>query len=193
MAASSAGTRASHLSPLTVLLAVALGVLALMAGIQNASGNGASFEIYEGRAGAYAIIVGVLPEDTAVGAVHFSVTISDAETSRPITDAEVTLVAVNDSGQEVYQARAVNTPVQPVYYDANITFESAGAWTIRVDVESRDLGQASVDVPLEVREPALTPGAAGTLLFLAVIAVLVGGGIYVWRASKRALRDRDTK
>ena len=164
-----------------------------MAGVQIASGNGESFEIYEGRAGAYTITVGVLPEDTAVGAVHFSVTISDTETSRPITDAEVTLVALNDAGREVYQARALNTPVQPVYYDANITFESAGAWTIRVDVDSHDLGQASVDVPLQVREPALTPGATGTLLFFAVIAVLVGGGIYIWRASKRALRDRDTE
>ena len=192
MSASSAYAIPPDRAQLAMLLVAALGAVALMAGFEHTSANGDSVEIYRGRGGAYEITVGVLPEDTAVGAVHFSVTISDAQTSRPVTDAEVTLVALNDSGREVYQARAVNTPIQPVYYDANITFESAGAWTIRVDVETPELGQGSVDVPLEVREPLLTPGTAGTFLFLGVIVVLVGGGIYVWRASKRALRDRDT-
>ncbi len=171
-------------------LAVALAVVGAAADTGRAHANGGVVEIFRGTGGAYEIALGVLPEEAAVGAVHFAVTVSNAETPQPVTDAEVVLVAVDESGRPEYQARALNTPDEPLYYDANITFESAGSWTIRVDVNSPGLGRASVDVPLEVRDPLLTPGTSGTLLFVGTIAVLVGGGLFVWRSSTRALRKR---
>ncbi|MDA1348216.1 MAG: hypothetical protein O3A47_05025 [Chloroflexi bacterium] len=172
----------------TVLVVVLfLTGLALVNG--RALANGGTFEVFRGTDGPYEISVGVLPEDMAVGTVHFSVSLTDLQRSVPVTDAKVVLIASDESGEPIYEARAVNTPISPLYYDANITFQSAGQWTIRVDVDSGELGPASVNVALEVTEPSLTPGIAGSILFLAVTVVLVGGGLYVWRSSKRSLRS----
>ena len=180
-----------HDVPVWARVAVAvLAALAMVATAGPALAGGDVAEIFRGRAGAYEITLGVLPEEPALGRVHFSVTVSDAETSQPITDAEVVLVAVDESGKPEYQSRALNTPDDPLCYDSNITFESAGAWTIRVDVDSAGSGKGSADVPLEISEPPLTPGLAGTVLFFAVLAVLTGGGLYLWRSSRLALRSR---
>ena len=173
------------------VVAAAVVALATVTTAGPALAGGDVAEIFRGRAGAYEITLGVLPEEPALGRVHFSVTVSDAETSQPITDAEVVLVAVDEAGREEYQSRALNTPDDPLCYDSNITFESAGHWTIRVEVDSASAGKASVDVPLEISEPPLTPGLAGTVLFVAVLAVLTGGGLYLWRSSRGALRRRD--
>ena len=148
-------------------------------------------EVFRGRAGPYEITLGVLPAEPALGRVHFSVTVTDAETSQPVTDAEVVLVAVDEHGREEYQSRALNTPDDPLCYDANMIFEAAGPWTIVVKIDSEGAGKASADVPLEISEAALTPGVAGTVLFFAVLAVLTGGCLYLWRSSRRALRSRD--
>ena len=171
--------------------AAAVAILAAVAAAGTVWAGGDVAEIFRGRAGAYEITLGVLPEEPALGRVHFSVTVSDAESSEPVTDAEVVLVAVDEEGREEYQSRALNTPDDPLCYDSNMIFESAGAWTIRVEVEGASSGKVSVDVPLEVSDPALTPGPAGTVLFVVVLAVLTGGGLYVWRSSRRALRSRD--
>ena len=171
--------------------AAAVAFLAPISVSGQAWAGGDVAEIFRGRAGAYEISLGVLPEEPALGRVHFSVTVSDAESSQPIADAEVVLVAVDEHGREEYQSRALNTPDDPLCYDANITFESAGHWTIVVKVDSAGAGKGSVDVPLEVSDPALTPGPAGTVLFVVVLAVLTGGGLYLWRSSRRALRSRD--
>ena len=169
----------------------ALAALATVATAGSAWAGGDVAEIFRGRAGAYEITLGVLPEEPALGRVHFSVTVSQAESSQPVADAEVVLVAVDESGRAEYQSRALNTPDDPLCYDANITFESAGAWTIVVEVDTEGSGKASADVPLEISEPPLTPGLAGTVLFFAVLAVLTGGGLYLWQSSRRALRSRD--
>lgn len=169
-------------------LVVVLFVTGLILLDGRALANGGSFEVFRGTDGPYEISVGVLPMDTAVGTVHFSVSVADLQRSVPVADAEVVLVASDESGEPIYQARAVNTPISPLYYDANITFRSAGQWTIRVDIDSGELGPASVNVVLDVTEPSLTPGIAGSILFLSVTLVLVGGGLYVWRSSKRSLR-----
>lgn len=181
------------IAPGALFVRVAVLIILFVTGLALLDGrvmaNGGSFEVFRGTDGPYEISVGVLPKDTAVGTVHFSVSVTDIQRSVTVADAEVVLVASDESGEPIYQARAVNTPTSPLYYDANITFKSAGQWTIRVDVDSGELGPASVNVALDVTEPSLTPGIAGSILFLVVTLVLVGGGLYVWRSSKRSLRS----
>ena len=71
--------------PVWARVAVAvLAALAMVATAGPAWAGGDVAEIFRGRAGAYEITVGVLPEEPALGRVHFSVTVSDAETSQPI-------------------------------------------------------------------------------------------------------------
>ena len=171
--------------------AAAVALLAPISVSGQAWAAGDVVEVFAGRAGPYEVTLGVLPEEPALGRVHFSVTVTDAESSQPVTDAEVVLVAVDEHGREEYQSRALNTPDDPLCYDANMIFEAAGSWTIVVKVDSEGAGKASADVLLEIADPALTPGLAGTVLFFSVLAVLTGGCLYLWRSSRRALRSRD--
>ena len=150
------------------------------------SANGGTVEIYRGQEGLYQIIVGVLPEKPVVGSVHFSVTPLEAATSDLVPDAEVLIVAVNPEGVDTYQALALNTPSSPRYHDANITFEQVGMWTIRIELQSPSLGREAVTIPLDIQEQAITPFSPGGIVFLAVLAILVGGGFYVWWSGRRA-------
>ena len=155
----------------------------------NALADGKGVEIFRAREGAYEIIVGVQPEVPVVGTVHITVTPVDLETSLPVVHAEIVIVAHDPEGVPAYQARAVNLPLAVQYYDANITFESPGDWTLIVDVRHDTLGSAEVSVPLHVGERPFPPGLAGTIVWVAVVLVLAGGAAYlVYRV--RHLEDR---
>ena len=129
-----------------------------------------------------------MPERPAVGTVHFSIRPLDAATSLPVTEAMVRIVANNPDGEPTFQARALNTPNDPQRYIANITFNTPGAWTLAIEVENADLGEATAVVPFEVAEQTVTPALAGGIAFIVLFAVLVAGGVYVWYSARRARR-----
>ena len=91
----------------TDVMASSLAALAMVVTAGPAWAGGDVAEIFRGRAGAYH------PGCPAGGARTFTSRSSDAETSQPITDAEVVLVAVDESGKPEYQSRALNTPADP--------------------------------------------------------------------------------
>ena len=157
----------------------------------TALANGDSVEIFRGSQGPYEIVVSIQPASPMVGTVHITVTPIDAATSEPLTQARITLVAHDGADAPVYQARAVNTPASPKYYDANISFESPGQWTLVVSVVTDDLGAATVRVPLDVAERPLPPALEGAIMLLVVIGAFVGGAAYLYFSSRRALRRRE--
>lgn len=170
---------------------VLLGALLTLAPFESVSANGHAVEIFRGNEGSYEIIVRILPEEPVVGTVHFSITPLDAVTLLPVTDSEILIVANDSGGEPTYQARALNTPKSPQDYEANISFESAGRWTLEIEVKSDDLGEATVTVPLNVGKQSIPPSGWGAIVLLAVVAVLVGGAIYVWHSGRRQRRLTD--
>ena len=127
----------------------------------------------------------VLPYPPKVGHVHFSITLSDAETSLDVTDAEVTIVANDEGGEPTYQARALNTPQEPRFYTTNISFRAAGSWSLEVRVDSPRLGATTFSVPMEVEIQSIAAAPEGTLVFIGLMVVLVGGATYVWYSARR--------
>ena len=174
----------------TILVLSLLLALSAMLPAAHLFGHGNVVEIVRETAGPYEVVVAILPERPAVGTVHFSVTPLDASNAELVTDAEIVLVASDATGEAIYRSRAVNLPHTPHFYDANIEFESPDTWTMELSLESESLGSAMLSFPLDVEEQAIVPGPAGAVVFLAVFAVLVGGGIYVWQSAKRAARRR---
>ena len=173
----------------SVLLAAMAAALVQMAS-SPVFANGDGSEIFRGREGPYEIIVGVQPERLLVGSIHFTVTPLDTETSLPVLKAEITLVAHDPQGRPSVQARAVNAPGSRRYYDANMTIDSPGEWTVVVEVSTEALGRATFTVPLKVEEAALSPRVAGTVVWSVVLAILAGGAAYVWYSARRARRGR---
>ena len=169
----------------SVLGVVFLAVGLLAAAVTDALANGAGLETYRGRAGGYELVVRVQPELPMVGALHLTFTLLDVRSLEPVLDATVTVVARDDSGVERYQARAVNTPAERKYYDANLTIESPGQWTLLVDVRSDERGAAKFSVPLTVGGSAPGLYGGGFVVWVLTVAVLVGGGSVVWWRGSR--------
>ena len=176
---------------------IAIGLLLLVVtthaawsvGLALAHGEGESLELFSGREGSYQVVVEVQPVKPVVGWVHFSVIPLEADSLLPVHDALITIVALNERDEPTFQAPALITPGSaadsPPYYDANITFDEAGAWSLRVSLESERLGAATVNVPLEIGVQPVLPGGEGTIVFLLVIAAIVGGTAYVWLSARR--------
>ena len=154
----------------------------------SAQTDGEARELFRGRSGPYEIVVGIRPNEPLVGTIHFLVTALDAVTRETVADARVLIVAIDEDGVPTYQSLAVNTVNSPDLYEANITFEQPGKWDLRVDVRSDRLGEASFDVPLEVRPTNPTASRSGGILFVGVLLVIVGGTIYVAYTARRARR-----
>jgi len=166
----------------TVLLAVAApSVLA----------NGAGKEIFRDTEGPYELVVRVQPDTPAVGAVHLTFELTIAETAEAVEDAVIWVVARDETGIDRYAARALIMPQEKRYYDANLTFEAPGDWTLVVDIERDRTSAATFEVPMPVQEPLIpSRGVAGTVAWLFVTSILVGGISLVWYRSRQALRGR---
>ena len=173
-------------------LVVALMLLALLAvaSPDSLSAQANALEIFSGRVGSYQIAVAVQPEAPKVGPVHFSISLTDAETSLGVTDATIVIIANDEGGEPTYQAPALNTPRSPQSYEANISFLASGRWTVEVRVESAGLGPAVVSVPLDVEKLSIAANSWGALVLLGLIAVLIGGAAYVGYSARRARRGR---
>jgi len=170
------------------LLALLGLLLALLA--SPATAQDAGKELFRGQQGPYMVSVSVLPENTVVGTLHFSVAPLDAATSLPVTDARIVLVANNpDPSGPAFQARALDTPAAPGVYLSNITFNKPGLWTLAVTLESAALGEATLNVPLEVGPQPIGPSPGGAFVFLGVLFVLVGGVAYLWYSARRRAKQ----
>ncbi|MCH7734716.1 MAG: hypothetical protein IH961_05830 [Chloroflexi bacterium] len=141
-------------------------------------------------AGPYEIVVGIRPNEPLVGTIHFLVTPLDPVTREIVADARILIVAIDEDGVPTQQSLAVNTPRTPDLYEANITFEKPGKWDLRVDVKTDRLGEASFEVPLEVRPAPVSASRSGAILFAGVLLVIVGGTVYVSYTARRARRAR---
>ena len=169
-------------------LAALLALLAAAAPAAGAHGEGAV--VFEGADGNFEVTVRVLPDPAAVGLIHFTVTPFDPETRGLILGAEVDLILLDSEGIEIYQTRAVNSPMELEFYDANVTIESAGAWILRVELMHEDRGSATFIVPLTVVEAALPASGPAGYVFLGVVLFLLGGSIYLWFRSNQAVRRK---
>ena len=149
------------------------------------SANGNSVEIFRGRQGPYELTVGAQPAEPVVGPIHFTITPRNAETLQPVTDARVEVVINDPQGRPTFRAPALSLPAEPQDYDANLTIDSSGLWTLIVIVQSDELGEATFSVPLEVGEAAIGSSLTGTILWVGMILVLATGGLYVWRSGQR--------
>ena len=175
-----------------ILTLIAIGVQAApgLVGRALAHGETEPLELFRGQEGLYLIIVEVQPRNPTIGMLHFSVAPFDAETLLPVDDAIITVTAVNEQGEPVFQAPALLSPEWSQYYDANINFRKPGAWSLMVKLESERFGEATVTMPLPVGASPLPSGSVGTVVYVVMIAILVSGTVYVFYGARRKQKQR---
>ena len=166
-----------------VFLVLAFGTLpAAFTGISPVLANGATRAVVQdARAGPYQLQVGILPGSPKVGNLHLSIIVQDAEDETIITDAIVLVAAKGPVGAaDVAPVQAVSSPLSPQSYEVDIPLDTAGSWTVTLETDGR-LGNASLDLPLEVTEPDGLPVAWLAAGVVAVVALVV----WTWRRIRR--------
>ena len=178
---------ASLIKSLTVLAAV---ILIFLNAHDSAWANGATRTLVkEERAGPYLLQIGILPGKPRIGNLHLSIRVWDAETEDPILVSVVMVAARGPEGAtDVRPVRAVNFPDSPQFYDVDISLDQLGGWALTLDVDG-ELGEATIEVPLEVTEA----GGISVALVAAGFIALLAASIWIWGfISKRRRRRRKT-
>ncbi len=170
---------------IVLISVVLLGALAYVQGIAFANGNTRPVVKNE-RVGPYDLQVGILPGTPRVGNLHFSILVNNAENGEPITDALV-MVAANGplNATSVGPVQALNTPRNPRFYDVDVPLDMEGSWTFTLEVVT-ELGEASLELPLEVSRP----GGFSVAFVAAVAIALLAVSIWTWDRVRRRRRRR---
>jgi len=139
----------------------------------------------------FEVAMGWTPAAPQVGIVNVGVAPAALATGEPVADARVTVVASPQNDvTEAFEVVAVNTPVDPTVYRANMKFEHADNWTLSVHIASPTAGEASFQTPIVVLPPPIESEASGGWVFLGVFAALAAGAAYLVWSARRAQRAR---
>ena len=145
----------------------------------------------EDVAGPHIVQVQVSPGAPREGIVRFAVRVTDRATGDDIDSAVVRVFGTPSEQGEKQYSPALNSPFDPVFYLAQLEFIGAGIWAIDVEVES-ELGSGTIVFSLRVnpRTRGTIGSGWGTGLYLIVILVFTGGGLWLWYSSKKARARR---
>jgi hypothetical protein len=146
-------------------------------------------EPYQIRAGPYRIDVIANPSTLSLGSVRYTVMVFNAENAQPVSDARVLVRARQQEECAEGWATALNSPVTPESYQAQIELDRSGTWLMSVEVIS-PLGRVEVEVPSQ-QVPQPRQSQAGGLVFASISGVLIiGAGYLVW-SIRRAQQKRE--
>ncbi len=161
-------------------------LLALLSAHGQVSANGATRVVKNERAGPYELQVGILPGNPRVGNLHLSILVANSADGVPIINAAVMVAAVGPpDAANVGPVPAVTSLGSLQYYEADISLDTVGSWSIFIDVNS-GLGEATLELPLEVTE-----GGGISLAFVAAVAIaLLALSIWLWDRIRRVRRRR---
>jgi hypothetical protein len=135
------------------LLSLSLAIAVAMAP-GSAHANGAAGRLIRQVAGPYEIALGTIPGRPVVGSLHLTMTVADASSKTSILDADVTVTGrgPQKDAPDIGPLKAESFGGDPRFYDLTTSVDRVGMWTFTVRVIS-DLGEASADFAIEVREP----------------------------------------
>ena len=137
---------------LALLLVTAPSVFIPSTGLAEANG-GSRPVVTNATVGPYKMQVGIFPGQPRVGNQHLSIRVEDAAGEQLLTGAtDYASLAGPPGATSVGVVPATNTPQNPQTYDVDMPLDMIGSWTLTLEMDS-ELGQASLDVPLEVVEP----------------------------------------
>ena len=140
------------------------------------------------RAGPYDITVVAALSNLSLGQVRFFITVLDATTGSPVTDAHVIVRPKHSLDDTQGWATALYVPDPPEHYEARVRLDAPGTWRVTVEVTS-SLGSEEIVAPtLEV--PPMRSYTAGSIVFAGVFLLLLLGAGYLWWSVRRLQRRR---
>lgn len=139
----------------TAFLVILAGLWVGLAPKALANGGADTRTIFEERVGDYGVVVTSTPGRPTAGLVHFTFSISDAETGAIVTDAALELSTTPPPESELTEAsfQISKSELNPDLYDVDVRLEAEGTWELELTIEG-PRGREQVAIPLEVRGPA---------------------------------------
>ncbi len=151
-----------------------------------ANGGADTRTIFEGRTGGYEVVVTSTPGRPTEGLVHFTFSVSNAESGEIVTDAALELTARPPAESELAEAsfQISKSELNPDLYDVDVRLEAEGIWALGLSIDG-PVGTAMVEVPLEVRGPASKIFA---ILIVVLAFPLLLALLEIWRRWDRRKR-----
>jgi hypothetical protein len=172
----------------TLILLILFIIVSLPKDSCQVSADDGPLQVLQTTKQGHTISVGIQPRNLVVGAAHFIIQVVDSETSNPISNATIKIVAVGPEGLETFKSPALNNPHDQERYQANLTFTKSGTWTVLINIKLDIPETISVEIPLEVEDAPLRPTAAGNIMWVSVILIMLLGSISIWSSAKRTKR-----
>ena len=133
--------------------------------------------------------IGVLTEKSSlsVGRVIFTITVHDAASGEPASDATVVIRTRHQSEGTEGWSSAFNSPADPETFSAQILLETPGVWDAFIEI-SGPLGIGAVSVG-SLGVPHARTYASGSYVFFGIFAALMSGaGYLVWSVHRNQKR-----
>lgn len=140
------------------------------------------------RAGPYDITVVSSLSNLSLGQARFFITVLEAATTKPVTDARVMVRLKGSLNDTQGWAIALYVPGPPDHYEARIVLDTPGTWRVAVEVTSSLGTEEIVASTLEI--PTTRSYTSGSIVFAGVFVLLLLGAGYVWWSVRRAQRQR---
>ena len=172
------------------LAVLAVSLAALVPDRAGAQSDEAFDPLFSREVGPFDIAMSWVPPSPQVGFVNVAVKPTLIADDSPVTDARVLLVAEDEPESPVFEVVAVNTPISPTIYRANLKFEEAGNWVLHVQVNSPSAGTGDFRSPIVILPQPIEPGAQGGWAFLGIVVALSAGSLYVVWSIRKAQAAR---
>jgi len=170
--------------PLLGAWALALFAVALAGNAQPLQAQEGAQVVLKQQAGLYQVAVAASSAQPYVGHTYLWISVADAATAQPVTDAQVRILVQRSVESTGGQGRALPSPTAPGTYVADVILDKPGTWRLAFQITG-PLGEATAALDLEVRETPRNPWV-GTIGLAVVFLVLVLGGLYVvWSGARR--------
>ncbi len=181
----------THSFRLAVLLVVflAAGLLTVSATDGNSVwANGRATLISTQEQGPYRFEVSILPGRAIVNNTHLSLRIIAVESEEILTQAAVSISAVGPDTATDFGPIVADNAVLPQFFETTLPFDVPGIWQVSISVNT-DLGEAAIQVPMDVREGR----PINLILVAAIVVAVIAVAIWTYDRIKAGLRRRNAK
>lgn len=168
------------------LFAVLSAVLVLAADPLFANGRATLISTQE--QGPYRFEVSILPSRAVVNNTHLSLRVFSLEPEETVTEAAVRVSAEGPQSFNEFGPLIAENDVLPQFFETTLPFDAPGLWQVSISVAT-ELGEETVQVPMDVREAR----PINLILVAAIVVAVIAVSIWTYdriRAGVRARRAR---
>ena len=125
------------------------------------------------------LVVIVNPLEPTVGTILLTVSPVISSSGDAIQNAIVKIRMEDETGEELYESYALNTPQNLNDYKTNFLLKKPGMWEILITVENKDKPAVKFNTEITVKDRNIVGTKIGTIVWIVVSLILFSGVGYI--------------